>query len=37
VLISALNLICSKPSSGAHITGLSGAAWPNTPGPPAVL
>ena len=28
VLISALNLVCAKPSSGAHITGLSGAAWP---------
>lgn len=37
VLISALNLVCAKPSSGAHLTGLTGAAWPNTPGPPAVL
>lgn len=32
VLITALDLVCAKPSSGAHITGLTGAAWPNTPG-----
>jgi hypothetical protein len=37
VLISALNLVCAKPSSGAHLTGLTGGAWPNTPAPPAVL
>lgn len=37
VLISALNLVCAKPSSGAHLTGLSGAAWPNVAGPPAVI
>jgi hypothetical protein len=37
VLITCLNLVCSKPSSGAWITGITGAAWPNTPGPPAVL
>jgi hypothetical protein len=37
VLITALNLVCAKPSSGAHLTGLTGAAWANTPMPPAVL
>lgn len=36
VLITALDLVCAKPSSGAHLTGLTGAAWPNTPAPPAV-
>ena len=30
VLLSALNLVCAKPSSGAYITGISGSAW-NTP------
>ena len=37
VLITALDLVCAKPSSGAHLTGLTGAAWPNTPAPPAVI
>jgi len=37
VLLTALNLVCAKPSSGAHITGLATPAWPNQPGPPAVL
>jgi hypothetical protein len=37
VLIVALNLVCSKPSSGAYINGITGAAWAATPGPPAVL
>lgn len=37
VLITALDLVCAKPSSGAHITGLTGAAWPNTPAPPAII
>ena len=37
VLLTALDLVCSKPSSGAHITGLAAPAWPNVPGPPAVL
>jgi hypothetical protein len=37
VLITALDLVCAKPSSGAVITGLTGAAWPNTPSPPAVI
>jgi len=37
VLLTALNLVCSKPSSGAHITGLASPAWPYSPGPPAVL
>lgn len=32
VLISALDLVCAKPSSGAHITGLAAPAWPNVPG-----
>lgn len=36
VLITALDLVCSKPSSGAHLAGISGAAWPNTPSPPAI-
>jgi hypothetical protein len=37
VLITALNMVCAKPSSGAHITGLTGAAWSNTLTTPAVL
>jgi hypothetical protein len=37
VLITCLDLVCSKPSSGAWVTGITGAAWPNVPGPPAVL
>ena len=36
VLITALDLVCAKPSSGAHLTGITGAAWPNTPAPPAI-
>ncbi len=36
VLITALDLVCAKPSSGAHLTGITGAAWPNTPSPPAI-
>jgi hypothetical protein len=38
VLISASDLCCAKPSSGAHITGLTGVAWPNVPNTqPAVI
>jgi hypothetical protein len=38
VLITALNIVCAKPSSGAHFTGLTGASWPvPTPQLPAVL
>ena len=38
VLISAADLVCAKPSSGAQITSITGAAWPNVPGTsPAVL
>jgi hypothetical protein len=37
VLITAMDLACAKPSSGAHLTGLTGAAWPNTLTTPAVL
>jgi hypothetical protein len=38
VLITALDLVCAKPSSGAHLTGLTGASWPNSPGSvPAVI
>jgi hypothetical protein len=38
VLISASDLCCSKPSSGAHVTGITGVAWPNVPGTsPAVI
>ena len=38
VLISALNLVCAKPSSGAHLTGLAAPAWPAVPGTtPAVI
>ncbi len=37
VLITCLDLVCSKPSSGAWVTGITGSAWPNVPGPPAVL
>jgi hypothetical protein len=32
VLISAANVVCAKPSSGAHVTGITGSAWPNVPG-----
>ena len=38
VLISAADLVCAKPSSGAQITNITGAAWPNVPGTtPAVI
>ncbi len=38
VLISASDLVCVKPSSGAQVTGLTGVAWPNVPGTtPAVI
>ncbi len=38
VLLTALDMVCAKPSSGAWITGVTGTAWPNTPGStPAVL
>lgn len=37
VLITALDLVCAKPSSGAVLTGLTGAAWPNTLTTPAVI
>jgi hypothetical protein len=38
VLISAADLVCAKPSSGASVTNIIGAAWPNVPGTyPAVL
>jgi len=32
VLISVADLICTKPSSGAQITGITGTAWPSVPG-----
>lgn len=38
VLISASDLVCAKPSSGAQVTGITGVAWPNVPGTaPAVV
>ena len=38
VLISVADLVCAKPSSGAHVTGITGAAWPQVPGTsPAVI
>jgi hypothetical protein len=37
VLITALDMVCAKPSSGAQLLGLTGAAWPNTLTTPAVL
>lgn len=38
VLISAADLVCAKPSSGAQVTGITGVAWPNVPGTvPAVI
>lgn len=38
VLLTALNVVCSKPSSGARFTGLQSAAWPATnPQLPAVI
>jgi hypothetical protein len=38
VLISAADLVCAKPSSGAQVTGITGSAWPSVPGTvPAVI
>ncbi len=38
VLISCSDLVCTKPSSGAQVTGVTGAAWPNVPNTsPAVI
>lgn len=38
VLISAGDVVCAKPSSGAFVAGISGAAWPNLPNTqPAVV
>jgi len=38
VLISCADLVCAKPSSGAQIINITGAAWPNVPGTqPAVI
>lgn len=37
VLITVLDLVCAKPSSGAHITGLTGGSWPNVLTTPAVI
>ena len=38
VLISASDLVCAKPSSGAQVTGITGQAWANTPNTaPAVV
>jgi hypothetical protein len=38
VLISAADLVCAKPSSGAQVTGITGAAWPSVSGTtPAVI
>ncbi len=38
VLISLADLVCAKPSSGGHVTGIQGAAWANQPGTsPAVI
>ena len=38
VLISAADLVCAKPSSGAQVTGVTGVAWPNVPNTaPAVI
>ena len=38
VLISVADLVCAKPSTGAQITNITGAAWANVPGTaPAVV
>ncbi len=38
VLISASDLVCAKPSSGAQVTGITVSAWPNVPNTsPAVV
>lgn len=37
VLITALTTVCTKPSSGAHFTGLTGAAWTTTSGQPTIV
>ena len=37
VLISASDLVCVKPSSGAQVTGITGAAWAGTLSTPAVI
>lgn len=36
VLISAGDLVCSKPSSGAQVTGITGGAWPALPTPTVI-
>lgn len=36
VLIAAMNLVCAKPSSGAHFTGISGGGWTIPTGAPTV-
>ncbi len=37
VLISALDLVCAKPSSGAYAVNVPGGAWPNTLATPVVV
>jgi hypothetical protein len=38
VLISCADLVCAKPSSGAQVSNITGAAWPQVPGTqPAVI
>jgi hypothetical protein len=37
VLITALDLVCAKPSSGAYAVNVPGGAWPNTLATPAVI
>ena len=37
VLLSVSDLVCAKPSSGGRITGITSAAWSNTPGSTPVL
>ena len=32
VLLSVSDLVCAKPSSGGHVTGITSTAWSNTPG-----
>jgi hypothetical protein len=36
VLITALNLVCAKPSSGAQLTGITGSSWTTPTGAPTV-
>jgi hypothetical protein len=37
VIVTALNMTCMKPSSGAHFTGLQSPGWSGGPPPPPAV